>query len=119
MSGALGVRGGPKWVPSYGQRGHLALSTNCFAQQLSHCVPLFLPTQTAVIYLFLMSGKMMLEEQLTGLFETWLVGDECHGTDRSVYYKGKERLLCLLLYDGGCCKGERYLPVISICTTQS
>lgn len=61
--------GGPKQPFSCGQRGHLALAPTASPVSSAAAMPLCLPTQTVVIHSFLMSGKVMLDEQLTGLFE--------------------------------------------------
>lgn len=89
----------PKAAPSCGQRGHLALAPTASLVSSAAAMLLCLPTQTAVIHSFLMLGKVMLDEQLTGLFEKWLVTDGCHRTDRSVCCKGRKSLRCSLLYD--------------------
>ena len=103
--------GGPKRPPAAGSVAIWPSAPTALLISSAAAMPLFLPTQTVVICSFLISAKkIMLDEQLTGLFETWLVTDGCHGTDTSVYCKGRKRLLCSLLYDCGYHKAERSPP---------
>lgn len=102
--------GGPKQPPGAGSVDIWPSAPTASLISSAAAAPLLLPTQTVLIHSFFTSGKIMLDEKLTGLFEMWPVTDGCHGTDRSVYCNGRRRLLCSLLCDCGYRKAERSPP---------